>query len=150
MTVTGTLGDANMQENVYGPLLARMANHQPCSLQELEDALKGAGIGFGAVLQVVLILVGKSVLEPVQDDATVEAAVPASARLNRKLCEQVMLFECRRRAGKPIDWRWNRGWTYRKAVSAGPIGEHHRSGSDGTLYRSSTSFNRRAMHGQGR
>lgn len=88
MMVNGALGEATLQEAIYGPLLARLADHRPCSVQHLEEAVQGAGIGFGAVLQALLVLVGKGVVEPVQDDRIIDAAAPAAARLNRKLCEQ--------------------------------------------------------------
>ena len=88
LKVSGAIGEADMQERIYGPLLARLADHAPHSLAELGDALKEDGIDFGAVVQALLILVGKSAVEPVQDEAVIEAAAPASARLNRKLCEQ--------------------------------------------------------------
>ncbi|SFD85170.1 class I SAM-dependent methyltransferase [Massilia yuzhufengensis] len=88
LAVSGALGEANMQENVYRPILARLAGFQPFSLGELQEEMKSEGIAAGAVLQAIVILIGKGVLEPVQDAALIDAAHPTTRRLNRKLCEQ--------------------------------------------------------------
>lgn len=88
MKVNGVLGEAEMQEHVYGPILERLSDHLPHSLQELEVAAKDSGAGFSGVLQAVLVLVGKAAVEPAQDDTVIEAAEPATSRLNRVLCEQ--------------------------------------------------------------
>lgn len=88
LKVTGALGNATMQQEVYQPLLTLLADHRPHSIQRMEETLAGSGATFSGVVEAVLILVGKLVLEPVQDDAVIEAAAPAAARLNRSLCEQ--------------------------------------------------------------
>lgn len=88
MKVHGVLGEADMQEQVYAPILSILSDHRPHSLRELEEALVGSGTVLSSVLQAVLVLIGKAAVEPAQDDAVIEAAAPAAARLNRALCEQ--------------------------------------------------------------
>lgn len=88
MTVHGVLGEADMFEGIYGPILDRLGDHRPHSIGELEEAMKAHGTAFSSVLQAVLILIGKAAVEPAQDEAAIDAAAPAAARLNRALCEQ--------------------------------------------------------------
>lgn len=88
LTVRGVLGDANMQEAIYGPLLDCLADYQPHSVRELEEAVAGSGTTLGPLLQALMILLGKGAVELAQDDTTIEAAAPATARLNQKLCDQ--------------------------------------------------------------
>ncbi len=88
MKITGVLGEAEMQEDVYKPLLKLLGDHRPHSIRDMEQALEGTGTTLSGVVQAALVLVGKLVLEPVQDDTAIKAAAPASARLNRRLCEE--------------------------------------------------------------
>lgn len=87
MTVTGILGEASMQEAIYKPILDCLADYRPHSLHELEEVAAANGVALGALVQALLILLGKGVVELAQDDATIEAAAPAATRLNRKLCD---------------------------------------------------------------
>lgn len=88
LKVNGALGEADMQENVYRPLIGLLGDHRPHSIREMEELLERHGTPLSGVVQAALVLVGKSALEPVQDDAAIEAAAPATARLNRRLCEE--------------------------------------------------------------
>jgi SAM-dependent methyltransferase/uncharacterized protein (DUF1778 family) len=88
LTIRGVLGDASMQPETYRPILALLADHRPHSVAEMEHALKESGTAFSGVIEAVLVLVGKQVLEPAQDEDLIEAAAPAVARLNRRLCEE--------------------------------------------------------------
>jgi len=88
MSVAGPRGEATLQEHLYRPILERMADHRPHSLEELQTSFEGTAIDFNVLLQAMMILVGKMVVYPVQDDETIDRATPAATRLNRKLCEQ--------------------------------------------------------------
>ena len=82
--MTGVLGEAELNADIYGPVIDLLADHQPRSLLELEHALRER-VSFLQLLQVVMILTGQAVLQPVQDEATVAAARGPAPRLNRKL-----------------------------------------------------------------
>lgn len=85
LKVTGALGEADLNADIYGPVLDVLADHQPRGLHELEHSLRER-VSFVQLLQVVLILTGQGVLQPVQDEAAVAAAREPALRLNRKLC----------------------------------------------------------------
>lgn len=85
LKVTGSLGEATLQPAVYDPILDQLANHQPQSLGQLEQALQGSGINFVQLLQAVMVLSSAGVLLPAQD-ATHRAQTQATTtRLNALL-----------------------------------------------------------------
>ena len=55
LEVAGNLGKATMQESVYAPILDTLADHQPKTLGEIEEALNGK-VAFGQIAQAVLVL----------------------------------------------------------------------------------------------
>lgn len=85
LKATGSLGEADLHADVYGPVLDLMSDHRVRSFQQIEEALLGR-LGFLQLVQVVMVMVGKSVLQPVQDDGAIEASAEAALKLNRKLC----------------------------------------------------------------
>lgn len=85
LKVTGSLGEATMQEAVYGPLLDQLADHQPQSLAQLEQALESSGVSFVQLLQAVMVLSGTGAVLAVQDEARIAQAKPATERLNALL-----------------------------------------------------------------
>lgn len=88
LTVKGALGEGTMQAAIYAPLLDALADHRPRSLGELEDALAPKGIDLGQLVQAALVLGANGAVRPAQDDATIDAAQPRTARLNRHLMRQ--------------------------------------------------------------
>lgn len=85
LKVTGALGEASLQEAVYTPILDQLADHQPKSLAQLENALQAANINFAQILQAVMVITGAGVLLAVQNDAHTAQAKPAAQRLNALL-----------------------------------------------------------------
>lgn len=85
LKVSGTRGEATLNENVYAPILDLLANHKPLSLGQIEDAVKSSGLVFAQVLQAAMILVGKGDLALVQDDAAITKAKRSTDKLNLEL-----------------------------------------------------------------
>ncbi len=81
LKVNGALGEATLQEAVYGPILDQLAEHKPMSLGQLEQALK-PGINFAQILQAVMILTATGVLMPVQEEDAIREARKRTDRLN--------------------------------------------------------------------
>ena len=82
LKVTGSLGEAMLQEAVYNPILEQLADHKPKSLGQLEQALKGESISFVQLLQAAVLLSATGALHPVQDDAHISKAKKSADRLN--------------------------------------------------------------------
>jgi SAM-dependent methyltransferase len=86
LAIKSARGDADMHAAVYAPILDLLADHQPRSLGELEQALAPAGLSLGQIFQAVLVLAGAHSLYAVQDDAAIAAARVQTDRLNAHIC----------------------------------------------------------------
>lgn len=84
LKVTGSLGEATMQEAVYAPVLDALADHQPKTLGEVEQAVAGKA-SLAQVLQAVMVLTGAGILLAAQDAAVTAQAKPHCDRLNAHL-----------------------------------------------------------------
>ncbi|MFN8848750.1 MAG: class I SAM-dependent methyltransferase, partial [Inhella sp.] len=89
LKVTGSLGEATLQEAVYGPILDQLSDHKPKTLAQLEQALKateaGQGISFAQLLQAAMVLAATGAILPVQEDAAIQKAKKPTERLNAHL-----------------------------------------------------------------
>jgi len=85
LKINGSLGEATLQEAVYGPVLDQLADHKPKTLGELERAVQGDNVNFAQLLQSVIVLVGAGVLHPAQDDNVASKARKRTDRLNAYL-----------------------------------------------------------------
>ncbi len=89
LKVTGSLGEATMQEEIYLPILELLADHQPKTLAQIEQALQpNKGIVFAQILQAVMVLAGATHVAPVQDEAIILKARKQTDRLNARLIDQ--------------------------------------------------------------
>lgn len=82
LKVTGALGEATMQEAVYGPILDTLANHRPQTLAQIEQAVQAKEIVFVQLLQAAMILTGSGALLAAQDEATTQKAKKYTDKLN--------------------------------------------------------------------
>ncbi len=85
LKVTGTLGEANLNESIYSPVLDLMSDLHVRSISQIEDAVKGSGITFAQLIQVVLVLCGTGILAGVQEDTAIAKAKTRTDNLNRHL-----------------------------------------------------------------
>ena len=85
LKVSGALGEATLQEAVYGPVLDQLADHKPKSLAQLEQALQPLGISLAQLVQVAMVLGSAGVLLAVQDEAAISKARKRTERLNTHL-----------------------------------------------------------------
>lgn len=84
MKVTGALGEANLQEAIYGPILDALADHKPKTLGQLEVLLK-ANVSFAQLVQAAMVLGGAGHLQTVQEPQVVQRAKKRSDKLNAHL-----------------------------------------------------------------
>ena len=87
LKVTGSLGEATLHENVYGPILDALADHKVKSLAQLEAEIAGKSISFAQLRQAIIMLVGIGYVMPVQEDAVAHKARKVSAALNAHLLQ---------------------------------------------------------------
>ena len=86
--VTGALGEADLQKEVYGPLITALAakSYAPKSLRQLAVALPD--IEFASVQQALIVLVGMTSVAPCQSEAAEKQTQTRCAALNFHLCER--------------------------------------------------------------
>lgn len=82
LKVTGALGEANLNEGVYTPLLDLMADHKSRSMGEIEALMKGQ-VNFAQLTQAVTLLSGAGHLSAVQADSA--KAAKTSKAINTHL-----------------------------------------------------------------
>lgn len=87
LKVTGSLGEAHMQEAIYGPILDALADNQPRTLGEIEKAVAGKA-DLAQVQQAAMVLTGAGHLLAVQDEAASLQAKPCCDRLNAHLLDK--------------------------------------------------------------
>lgn len=92
LKVSGSLGEATLQEAVYGPILDQLADHKPKSLGQLEQALKatpaGKALSFAQIQQAAMVLSATGAVLPVQHEGAAQKAKKPSERLNTHLMNQ--------------------------------------------------------------
>lgn len=92
LKVTGSLGEATLQETVYGPILDVLADHKPKTVGEIERTLRGGteaarAVTFAQLVQAVTVLMGSGAVAPAQDEATIQKVKKRTDRLNRHLMQ---------------------------------------------------------------
>jgi SAM-dependent methyltransferase len=84
----GALGQRDMAPNVYDPLLDALADGEPRTIGELEQALSSTGMRLATLYEAIVVLVGKLDAVAVQDDEVQARAKPHADRLNLALIEK--------------------------------------------------------------
>ena len=87
-TVQGALGQREISPDVYNPILDTLGEHEPKTIGEIEQALKGAGVELPSIYEAVMILAGKGDLVLVQDAAAAASAKPRADRFNRRMLDK--------------------------------------------------------------
>jgi hypothetical protein len=85
LKVTGALGEANLNETIYAPILDLMVDHKVRTLAQIEQAVKDAGITFAQLIQAVLVLCGNGTFSAAQDDTAITKAKKHTEKLNTHL-----------------------------------------------------------------
>ncbi len=84
----GALGDANLNESVYSPILTSLSDHKIKSIEELISSVKGKDVKADQVLQAVMILTGNGHIASVQSDEQISKSKMISNKLNKALIEK--------------------------------------------------------------
>lgn len=96
LSVTGSLGKAALQEDVYGPILDLLSDHIPRSLGQIEEALAGK-INLSRLVQAALVLCAMETLEVVQEGSAIAQVRPRCDTLNAHVMQKA-------RGGKDISY----------------------------------------------
>jgi SAM-dependent methyltransferase len=85
LKVTGALGEANLTEAIYAPVLDLMSDHKVRIFAQIEKTVKETGINFAQLIQAVLMLCGNGIFSVVQDDPVASQAKKHTDKLNTHL-----------------------------------------------------------------
>lgn len=85
LKINGIVGEVNLQEAVYGPILDALSDYQAKTLGELEQLLRDKGVNFAQIAQAVIILCGTGAIAPVQDSAEIAKAKKSTEKLNQAI-----------------------------------------------------------------
>jgi hypothetical protein len=83
--VTGSIGEANMSEAIYNPILDALSDHKVKTIGQLEQAVKAQGVVFAQLLQAIMILAGNGTFAAVQEDSIITKANKHTDKLNQHL-----------------------------------------------------------------
>ena len=86
LKATGALGEVTLNEEVYAPLLDRMAGHEALSIGDLMAYGNTIKLSRSKVLQAIFVLVGVGVVGMLQDQDTIDRVAPRAQKLNLHLC----------------------------------------------------------------
>lgn len=86
LVLEGALGVADLAADVYDPILDLLADYQPHTLGEIEQALSGhAKIGLQEIVQAMFIFTHRGEIQAAQSDQATEKVQAACTRLNQHL-----------------------------------------------------------------
>lgn len=88
LKITSAIGEANMQEAVYNPILDALTDHKPKTLGQLEGMLQDVPLTLPQLTQAVMILAGTGSLAAVQDEALIPKAKKHTDKLNACLMDK--------------------------------------------------------------
>ncbi len=88
LKIKSLVGEADLNQSIYAPVLDALADHQPATLAQLESKLTGKGIGFGQLVQATVVLCGLGKLEPAQDEGAAASARRCTDPLNQWLLQK--------------------------------------------------------------
>ncbi|MQA19747.1 class I SAM-dependent methyltransferase [Rugamonas rivuli] len=86
--INGALGEAQLNESIYLPIVDLMADHAVRTLGEIEQSLQSKGITLNQVHEACLLLVSKGAMAVAQSPAATALRRPHTDRLNQRLLRQ--------------------------------------------------------------
>ncbi|MEP3113092.1 methyltransferase regulatory domain-containing protein [Nisaea sp.] len=86
--VTGSLGEANLQETVYKPIFDALASdgNSPKTIVQLQSLCEG--VDFNQIIQALQVLIGAGAVAPTQDKSSIQSSRKATKLLNSELCRR--------------------------------------------------------------
>ena len=88
LKIAGSLGEANMSEAIYAPILDLMSDHKTRSIQEIASKVQSKSINFAQLVQAAMVLVGSGHMASVQSEEQITKAKQTSSNLNKALIER--------------------------------------------------------------
>ena len=87
-TVSGLLGEAKLNESIYKPIIEFLSDYKPKTILQIEHVLKKKDISFIQILQAIMILGAKGVINLVQNENTISKVKRRVQRLNHYILQR--------------------------------------------------------------
>ena len=88
LKITGALGEANLSEAIYAPVLELLSDHKIRSIADIADHVKKKDVSFPQVVQVAMVLIGSGHMASVQTDEQINKAKQSTLKLNLALVDK--------------------------------------------------------------
>lgn len=88
MKVTGSLGEADLLPEIYGPVLDALAEHIPLEIGTVEHLINDRNVPFHVMLEAITILIAKGFVMLVQPEDRAASAQGAVKALNRHILQR--------------------------------------------------------------
>jgi hypothetical protein len=88
LKISGSLGEANMSEAIYAPILDLMSDHKTRNIEEIASKVKDKSVNFSQVAQAALVLLGVGHFASVQSESQIAKSKQASFKLNEFLIDK--------------------------------------------------------------
>jgi SAM-dependent methyltransferase len=85
---SGPLGEVNLSESIYKPILQALSNYQAANLEEIYARVKENGINFAQLVQAIMVLINDGHVASVANAEPLGKAKTASKKLNQVLIEK--------------------------------------------------------------
>jgi hypothetical protein len=85
LKVSGPLGEVELSEQIYGPILDFLSDHEPKSLEQINQAVAEQQIIFSQVVESIMVLAGAGHLGFAQDEAVITKVKKVTDTLNAQL-----------------------------------------------------------------
>ena len=83
--VTGALGEANLNDDVYDPIMQSLSSYKVKSLYQIQQDVAGKGVNGNQILEAIMVLIGSGHISPAQDEAVITKAKKTTERMNAYL-----------------------------------------------------------------
>jgi SAM-dependent methyltransferase len=87
LKVAGSLGEADMSEAVYAPILDAMADYKIKTIAQLEQSVKTASITFSQLLQAIILLTGNGTFVLTNDEGVITKSKKHCDKFNAHIME---------------------------------------------------------------
>ena len=86
--ISGSLGEATLQQAIYNPLFDMLADNKPKKIGQIAAEAKQQQIAFAQILQAIILLCGSGSLQVAQDQTAIQKVAKRTNQLNEYLMQK--------------------------------------------------------------
>lgn len=82
LKITGSLGEASMQESIYRPILDQLSDHKPKKIGQIEEKLRDKSINLNQIVEAIMVLSGAGYIACVDPEEPIASKRIRTDKLN--------------------------------------------------------------------